>query len=109
MCFDLQPVWQAQNTEPMKRRGDVARTEIPAWLREDVEALAIAILADGKPVPLSTSWEPYDLTGGTRVVLPEGGPRAGAGAANRMAEIGVTARHVVEQPEPRQRMQPNRR
>lgn len=31
-------------------------------------------LADGRPVRLSTSWEPYDLTAGTLVVLPEGGP-----------------------------------
>lgn len=59
-------------------------------------------LADGRPVQLSTSWEPYDLTAGTLVVLPEGGPHAGAGVVNRMAAIGVTVSHVVEQPEPRQ-------
>ncbi|MGW4699478.1 GntR family transcriptional regulator [Streptomyces sp. NPDC004285] len=59
-------------------------------------------LADGRPVQLSTSWEPYDLTSGTLVVLPEGGPHAGAGVVNRMAEIGVTVSHAVEQPEPRQ-------
>jgi GntR family transcriptional regulator len=59
-------------------------------------------LADGKPVQLSTSWEPYDLTAGTLVVLPEGGPLAGAGVVNRMAEIGITVSHAVEQPEPRQ-------
>ncbi|MFE5763407.1 GntR family transcriptional regulator [Streptomyces sp. NPDC056492] len=59
-------------------------------------------LADGRPVQLSTSWEPYELTGGTLVVLPEGGPHAGAGVVNRMAEIGITVSHAVEQPEPRQ-------
>ncbi|MGY0486497.1 GntR family transcriptional regulator [Streptomyces sp. WG-D5] len=59
-------------------------------------------LADGRPVQLSTSWEPYDLTGGTLVVLPEGGPHAGVGVVNRMAAIGVTVAHAVEQPEPRQ-------
>lgn len=58
-------------------------------------------LADGKPVQLSTSWEPYAVTGGTLVVLPEGGPHAGAGVVNRMAAIGVTISHAVEQPEPR--------
>ncbi|MFE3413833.1 GntR family transcriptional regulator [Streptomyces mirabilis] len=58
-------------------------------------------LADGRPVQLSTSWEPYDLTAGTLVVLPEGGPHAGAGVVNRMAAIGVTVSHAVEQPEPR--------
>ncbi len=59
-------------------------------------------LADGRPVQLSTSWEPYDLTGGTLVALPEGGPHAGAGVVNRVAQIGVTVSHAVEQPEPRQ-------
>ncbi|MFB6825127.1 GntR family transcriptional regulator [Streptomyces virginiae] len=58
-------------------------------------------LADGRPVQLSTSWEPYELTGGTLVVLPEGGTHAGVGVVNRMAEIGVTVSHAVEQPEPR--------
>ncbi|WP_338696621.1 GntR family transcriptional regulator [Streptomyces sp. Q6] len=58
-------------------------------------------LANGKPVQLSTSWEPCDLTAGTLVVLPEGGPHAGAGVVNRMAAIGVTVSHAVEQPEPR--------
>ncbi|MGW6260529.1 GntR family transcriptional regulator [Streptomyces sp. NPDC055085] len=58
-------------------------------------------LADGKPVQLSTSWEPYDLTAGSLVVLPEGGPHAGAGVVNRMAAIGITISHAVEQPEPR--------
>ncbi|WP_443075954.1 UTRA domain-containing protein [Streptomyces sp. NBC_01696] len=59
-------------------------------------------LADGRPVQLSTSWEPYDLKAGTLVVLPEGGAHAGAGVVNRMATIGITVSHAVEQPEPRQ-------
>ena len=59
-------------------------------------------LADGKPVQLSTSWEPYDLAAGILVVLPEGGPRAGTGVVNRVAVIGITVSHAVEQPEPRQ-------
>ncbi|MGW6456290.1 GntR family transcriptional regulator [Streptomyces sp. NPDC055078] len=57
-------------------------------------------LADGKPVQLSTSWEPYDLTARTLIVLPEGGPYAGRGVVDRMAEIGVTVTHAVERPEP---------
>ncbi|KPI18451.1 transcriptional regulator, GntR family with UTRA sensor domain containing protein [Actinobacteria bacterium OV450] len=59
-------------------------------------------LADGRPVQLSTSWEPYELTAGTLVVLPEGGPHAGVGVVNRMAAIGIAVSHAVEQPEPRQ-------
>ncbi|AGJ56125.1 MULTISPECIES: GntR family transcriptional regulator [Streptomyces] len=62
---------------------------------------AYEFLADGRPVQLSTSWEPYDLTAGTLIVIPEGGPHAGAGVVNRMAAIGVTVSHAVEQPEPR--------
>jgi GntR family transcriptional regulator len=58
-------------------------------------------LADGKPAQLSTSWEPYALTGGTLIVLPEGGPHAGIGVVRRMAEIGVTVTRAVEQPSPR--------
>lgn len=38
-------------------------------------------LADGKPVLVSTSWEPYSITSGTLAVLPEGGPFAGIGVA----------------------------
>lgn len=59
-------------------------------------------LADEKPVQVSRSWEPYALTGGTIVVLPEGGPLAGVGVVDRMAEIGITVGHSVEQPEPGQ-------
>lgn len=59
-------------------------------------------LADARPVMLSTSWEPYSLTGGTIIVLPEDGPHGGRGVVERMAVIGVTISHAVEQPEPRQ-------
>ncbi|MDT7846983.1 MrcB family domain-containing protein [Streptomyces justiciae] len=41
--LDLQKVWQAQNTAPMKRRGVVVRTEIRTWLREHAQALAVAM------------------------------------------------------------------
>lgn len=61
---------------------------------------AYEYLADSKPVQLSTSWEPYSITAGTLVVLPEGGPHAGKGVVDRMAEIGITVTRAVEQPEP---------
>ncbi|MGP8300189.1 GntR family transcriptional regulator [Streptomyces inhibens] len=57
-------------------------------------------LADGQPAQLSTSWEPYSITAGTLVILPEGGPHAGKGVVQRMAEIGITVSHAVERPEP---------
>jgi GntR family transcriptional regulator len=62
---------------------------------------AYEFLADGKPVQLSTSWEPYALTAGTLVVPPEGGPHAGIGVVRRMAEMGITITRAVEQPSPR--------
>ena len=59
-------------------------------------------LVDGKPVYLTTSWEPYEITSGTLVVLPDGGPQAGAGVVRRLAEIGITVTHAEERPEPGQ-------
>lgn len=80
--------------------------EIAARLGVDEVALCVQttyeFLADGRPVQLGTSWEPYDLTAGTLVVLSEGGPHAGSGVVNRMAAIGINVSHAVEQPEPRQ-------
>jgi GntR family transcriptional regulator len=86
-----------------------AKVPVPAEIaaRLDVEDGALGVrtryefMADGKPVQLSTSWEPYELTAGTIVLLPEGGPHAGRGVIARMAEIGITVSHAVEQPEPR--------
>jgi len=60
---------------------------------------AYEFLADGRPVQLSTSWEPYSITSGSLVVLPEAGPHAGQGVVRRMAEIGITVSRAVEMPE----------
>lgn len=83
-----------------------APTEIAERLGIGVGELCVRtvyeFLADGRPVQLSTSWEPYALTAGSLIVLPEGGPHAGAGVVDRMAEIGITVSHMVERPEPRQ-------
>ncbi|MEU6175825.1 GntR family transcriptional regulator [Streptantibioticus parmotrematis] len=57
-------------------------------------------LADRQPVMLATSWEPMAITGGTLVVLPEGGPFAGTGVAARMAHLGITVARVTERPRP---------
>ncbi|MEU3755106.1 GntR family transcriptional regulator [Streptomyces olivoreticuli] len=57
-------------------------------------------LADDKPVQISTSWEPYDITAGSLVMLPEAGPLAGKGVVRRMADIGITVTRAVERPEP---------
>ncbi|WP_406074775.1 GntR family transcriptional regulator [Streptomyces virginiae] len=92
--------WESRTEAKVAAPAEVAArlgiAEGDLCVRTDYE-----FLADGRPVQLSTSWEPYELTGGTLVVLPEGGPHAGVGVVNRMAEIGITVSHAVEQPEPR--------
>ncbi|WP_406359465.1 GntR family transcriptional regulator [Streptomyces sp. NBC_00715] len=62
-------------------------------------------LADGRPVQLSTSWEPMAITDGTPIVLPEMGPLAGAGVVERMRTIGVTIDVAVEVPRPARAVQ----
>ncbi|MEH6375718.1 GntR family transcriptional regulator [Streptomyces sp. KLMMK] len=57
-------------------------------------------LADDKPVQLSTSWEPYSITAGSLVVMPEAGPLAGEGVVRRMAEVGIKVTRAAERPEP---------
>ncbi|MEV5484077.1 MULTISPECIES: GntR family transcriptional regulator [Streptomyces] len=103
---DMKAVGRQGDWESRTEAKVPAPAEIAARLGIDEGELCVRtvyeFLADGKPVQLSTSWEPYDLTGGTLVVLPEGGPHAGVGVVNRMAEIGITVSHAVEQPEPRQ-------
>jgi DNA-binding GntR family transcriptional regulator len=44
--------------------------------------------ADGEPVQISTSWEPFALVGGTPIEEPEGEGRI-VGVAARMASIGI--------------------
>ncbi|MEV4506674.1 GntR family transcriptional regulator [Streptomyces klenkii] len=58
------------------------------------------VLADRRCVLTATSWEPYAITAGTPVVLPEGGPLAGRGVQERMATIGITVARVTEVPRP---------
>ncbi|MEU8938784.1 GntR family transcriptional regulator [Streptomyces goshikiensis] len=102
---DMQALGKQGQWESRTEAKVPAPAEIAARLGMVVGDLCVRtvyeFLADARPVQLSTSWEPYELTAGTLVVLPEGGPHAGVGVVNRMAEIGVTVSHAVEQPEPR--------
>ncbi|MEW5529962.1 GntR family transcriptional regulator [Streptomyces virginiae] len=103
---DMQALGKQGNWESRTEAKVPAPGEIAARLGVATGDLCVRtvyeFLADGRPVQLSTSWEPYELTAGTLVVLPEGGPHAGVGVVNRMAAIGITVSHAVEQPEPRQ-------
>jgi GntR family transcriptional regulator len=58
-------------------------------------------LANGRPVELCTSWEPYEMTSGSTEVLPNGGPHRNKGVVARMAAIGITVSHAIEEVEPR--------
>ncbi|MCX4779031.1 GntR family transcriptional regulator [Streptomyces sp. NBC_01264] len=102
---DMQALGRQGNWESRTEAKVPAPAEIAARLGIAAGELCVRtvyeFLADGRPVQLSTSWEPYELTAGTLVVLPEGGPHAGVGVVNRMVEIGITVTHAVEQPEPR--------
>ncbi|OEV10915.1 GntR family transcriptional regulator [Streptomyces nanshensis] len=81
-----------------------APAEIAARLAVEAGAPCVCTtyeyLADGKPVQLSTSWEPVAITDGSPVLLPEMGPYAGAGVVARMRAIGVTVQTVQEVPRP---------
>ncbi|MFL4905583.1 GntR family transcriptional regulator [Streptomyces sp. MMS24-I2-30] len=95
--------------ETWEGRSDVmtpAPAEIAARLGVDEGAYCVRTayehLVDDKPVYLTTSWEPYDITKGSLVVLPDGGPLAGAGVVRRMAELGITVTRTQERSEPGQ-------
>ncbi|MET7900028.1 GntR family transcriptional regulator [Streptomyces sp. NPDC005336] len=53
--------------------------------------------AAGEPVMLSTSWEPFAVTGRTPVMLPEEGPLAGRGVVERMAALDLVVDNVAEE------------
>lgn len=52
--------------------------------------------ADSAPAMLAESWEPMAVTGSSLVVLPEAGPHAGIGVADRMAILGIDVGIPVE-------------
>lgn len=91
--------WEAQSEAKVPAPPGIAArlrlAEGDLCVRTDYE-----FLAEGKPVQLSTSWEPLSITGGTIIVLPEGGPHAGRGVVERMDVIGIRVSRAVEQPEP---------
>lgn len=53
-------------------------------------------LANGRPIQVSTSYEPLALTEGTDVERPEEGPLAGLGVISRMDSIGIRVTEAVE-------------
>ena len=98
-ALGLDGTWEYETTAkapaPDGVAGRLAVAPGDPCVRTDYE-----FLADRRPVMLSTGWEPMAITGGTVVVLPEGGPLAGRGVVARMAAIGVTVARAVEVPRP---------
>ncbi|GIH70374.1 GntR family transcriptional regulator [Sphaerimonospora thailandensis] len=81
-------------------RTDVASADVARRLAiaegDPVMRTVYVYTADGDPVQRAVSWEPYALTRGTPIALPEDGPHAGRGVKDRMAVIGITVTHPVE-------------
>lgn len=88
--------WTAQS-EPVPAPPAVAR-RLHIEPGDRVMRTTYVMTTDGRPAYLSTSWEPTAITGGTPVLLPEAGPYAGAGVADRMTAIGHTPTHSTEDP-----------
>ncbi|NJP27127.1 GntR family transcriptional regulator [Microbispora sp. SCL1-1] len=87
---------EAQGKAPGWRvhsRTDVASADVAQRLAiaegDPVMRTVYVYTADGLPVQRAVSFEPYELTRGTAIALPEDGPHAGRGVKNRMAVIGV--------------------
>lgn len=62
---------------------------------DEVVRTTYTFFADGEPIKLSTSYEPYALTAGTPIEQPEGGPVTGV--VPRMDSIGQHITHVTEE------------
>lgn len=81
-------------------RTDVASADIAQRLAiaegDPVMRTVYVYTADGEPVQRAVSYEPYELTRGTPIALPEDGPHAGRGVKNRMAVIGIEITHRRE-------------
>lgn len=74
-------------SEPVEDRHDVMCT-----------IYTFSTPGDEQPWMHSTSYEPLDLTKGTDIAFPEGGPYAGLGVTHRMAAIGVLVDRWRERP-----------
>jgi GntR family transcriptional regulator len=93
----LDGTWESDSNAKLPAPRDIAaRLDITAG--DPCVRTTYEFFGDRKPVMLATTWEPMAITGGTVIVLPEGGPLAGKGVAARMAAIGITVTRLVEVP-----------
>lgn len=91
--------WQSRS-EPVPAPPAVAE-RLRIAQGERVMRTRYTFTADAAPTYLSTSWETLALTAGTPIMLPEDGPMAGRGVADRMDSIGHRYTHVTEELSPR--------
>lgn len=86
------PEWDYQTRRTTASKVIADRLQIAA--ADPVTRTSYRFLADGKPVMLSTSFEPLAITAGTPIEQPEGGPVTGV--IPRMDSIGLRITHVGE-------------
>lgn len=86
--------WEHQTDQVPAPRRAARRLRLPVG--DPVIRTRYLLTADGSPVQLAVSFEPAALTAGTAVALPEEGPFAGRGVAERMRAIGLAVDQVVE-------------
>ncbi|KDN86697.1 GntR family transcriptional regulator [Kitasatospora cheerisanensis] len=86
--------WRSETATAAATETVAARLCIQAG--DPVMHTSYVYLADGQPSYLAESWEPMAVTGATLIVLPEAGPYAGIGVADRMAVIGIDVGVPVE-------------
>ncbi|MDT7723461.1 MAG: GntR family transcriptional regulator [Actinomycetota bacterium] len=85
----------AHETEVIPANDWVAqRLEINSG--DEVVATTYRVTADGRPMSMSTSWEPRAVTEGTAIELPHVGEHATKGLNGRFSAIGWTIEQVEE-------------
>lgn len=88
--------WEAESEAKLPAPPEIASRLGIAAGDQVVKTVYEYLDAGHRPVMVTTSWEPMALTGGSVIVLPEGGPLAGRGVTARMARIGITVTRVEE-------------
>jgi len=87
--------WEHQTEQVPASPAVAARLGLAA--AEAVVMTRYLMRADGEPVQLAVSSEPAALTAGTPIAMPEQGPLAGRGVAERMRSIGIEVDEVTEE------------
>ncbi|WP_329449355.1 GntR family transcriptional regulator (plasmid) [Streptomyces sp. NBC_01426] len=92
--------WDAQSTAKVPAPAHIA-TRLAIEAGDPCVKTVYEFLDERRrPAMTSVSWEPMAITGGTAIVLPDGGPFAGRSVIDRMAHLGITVTRTVERPRP---------